>query len=211
MFTSRKIEPLLSDVSSRLSDEEAMSKQRKDSFEKDGIRPTPNINASPDSLGVSMANSRASFLVSHSNKESYSGRPSVALTKTVSLGSRKSTLRTRGTGLVTESLSVPLNKMSLKLYGSKKAVQEEQKRLKRAGTWIIHPYSNFRLLWDCSTLILLLINITLIPVAITFWKIDQPSWLPFKVSLQNFKYVIVAYICYLPLVEADNFAKILFI
>ena len=93
---------------------------------------------------------------------------------------RKSSSKSRAK--VTESLSVPLNKMSLKLYGSKKAVQEEQERVKQAGAWIIHPYSNFRLLWDSLTLILLLINITLIPVAIAFWKVDHPTWLPFKVN-----------------------------
>ncbi|XP_076801054.1 potassium/sodium hyperpolarization-activated cyclic nucleotide-gated channel 2-like isoform X1 [Clavelina lepadiformis] len=83
-------------------------------------------------------------------------------------------------GGVTGSMSIPINKMSLKLYGSEKAVIEEQERLKQAGKWIIHPYSNFRLIWDSTTLILLLINIILIPVAISFWKDDETAWLPFK-------------------------------
>lgn len=96
---------------------------------------------------------------------------------------RKSSSKSRAK--VTESLSIPLNKMSLKLYGSKKAVQEEQERVKQAGSWIIHPYSNFRLLWDSLTLLLLVVNITLIPVAIAFWKVDHPTWLPFKVSSQK--------------------------
>ena len=87
-------------------------------------------------------------------------------------------------GGVTGSMSIPINKMSLKLYGSEKAVIEEQERLKQAGKWIIHPYSNFRLIWDSTTLILLLINIILIPVAISFWKDDETAWLPFKVSFK---------------------------
>ena len=92
------------------------------------------------------------------------------------------TSRKSNKGVVSDSIGVPLNKMSLKLYGSKKAVQEEQARLEKAGTWIIHPYSNFRLIWDTLTLLLLLVNITLIPVAIAYWKLDQPGWLPFKVN-----------------------------
>ena len=102
------------------------------------------------------------------------------LLKDGSFSGRRSTIK--GKKMIVESLTVPINKMSLKLYGSQKAVKHEQERLEKAGSWIIHPYSNFRLIWDCVTLVLLLVNITLIPVAITFWKIDQPSWLPFKVS-----------------------------
>nr|AFB83347.1 hyperpolarization-activated cyclic nucleotide channel [Ciona intestinalis] len=81
---------------------------------------------------------------------------------------------------VTGSMSIPMNKMSLKLYGSEKAVIEEQERLKKAGSWIIHPYSNFRFIWDSFTLVLLLVNIILIPVIISFWKDDDSAWLPFK-------------------------------
>ena len=175
MYSKKKVEPFLTDVSSHLS-AESTSKQksyfdsapqsRKTSIDND--RSAPSKNAS-----------KASFF-SPFIKEPQSSRASITAGKTSrSPGSRKSTLKARG--VMTDSLSVPLNKMSLKLYGSKKAVQAEQQRLERAGSWIIHPYSNFRLLWDCSTLLLLLVNITLIPVAITFWKIDQPSWLPFKV------------------------------
>lgn len=37
-----------------------------------------------------------------------------------------------------------VNKFSLRMFGSHKAVAMEQERLKSAGTWIIHPYSDFR-------------------------------------------------------------------
>ncbi|MEQ2219493.1 hypothetical protein XENOCAPTIV_018773, partial [Xenoophorus captivus] len=37
-----------------------------------------------------------------------------------------------------------VNKFSLRMFGSHKAVALEQERLKSAGAWIIHPYSDFR-------------------------------------------------------------------
>lgn len=84
---------------------------------------------------------------------------------------------------VSGSMSIPVNKMSIKLYGSEKAVVKEQERLKDAGMWIIHPYSNFRFLWDSLTLIMLLVNIILIPVSIAFWNENHFGWIQFKVCL----------------------------
>ncbi|KAI1889515.1 hypothetical protein AGOR_G00163670 [Albula goreensis] len=37
-----------------------------------------------------------------------------------------------------------INKFSLRMFGSEKAVEREQERVKSAGFWIIHPYSDFR-------------------------------------------------------------------
>lgn len=37
-----------------------------------------------------------------------------------------------------------VNKFSLRMFGSQKAVEREQERVKSAGAWIIHPYSDFR-------------------------------------------------------------------
>lgn len=37
-----------------------------------------------------------------------------------------------------------VNKFSLRMFGSQKAVEKEQERVKSAGNWIIHPYSDFR-------------------------------------------------------------------
>ncbi|MGH0176540.1 UNVERIFIED_CONTAM: hypothetical protein FKN15_073048 [Acipenser sinensis] len=37
-----------------------------------------------------------------------------------------------------------VNKFSLRMFGSQKAVEKEQERVKSAGAWIIHPYSDFR-------------------------------------------------------------------
>ncbi|MGH0156446.1 UNVERIFIED_CONTAM: hypothetical protein FKN15_031510 [Acipenser sinensis] len=39
-----------------------------------------------------------------------------------------------------------VNKFSLRMFGSQKAVEKEQERVKSAGAWIIHPYSDFRAL-----------------------------------------------------------------
>ncbi|CAH6870876.1 Hcn4 [Phodopus roborovskii] len=36
-----------------------------------------------------------------------------------------------------------VNKFSLRMFGSQKAVEREQERVKSAGFWIIHPYSDF--------------------------------------------------------------------
>ena len=85
---------------------------------------------------------------------------------------------------ISGSISVPLNKMSIKLYGSAKAVIEEQERFKNAGGWIVHPYSNFRFTWDIFTLVMLLVNVLLIPVALAFWHdtSQHGGWMVFKVS-----------------------------
>ena len=42
------------------------------------------------------------------------------------------------------SMSVPVTKFSVRLYGSEKAVEQEQKRQEKNGQFVIHPYSNFR-------------------------------------------------------------------
>lgn len=41
-------------------------------------------------------------------------------------------------------LQPAVNKFSLRVLGSHKAVELEQERVKSAGAWIIHPYSDFR-------------------------------------------------------------------
>uniref|UniRef100_A0ACB8EQT0 Anaphase-promoting complex subunit Hcn1 n=1 Tax=Sphaerodactylus townsendi TaxID=933632 RepID=A0ACB8EQT0_9SAUR len=45
----------------------------------------------------------------------------------------------------TSMLQPGVNKFSLRMFGSQKAVEKEQERVKTAGFWIIHPYSDFRL------------------------------------------------------------------
>lgn len=44
----------------------------------------------------------------------------------------------------TSLLQPGVNKFSLRMFGSQKAVEKEQERVKTAGFWIIHPYSDFR-------------------------------------------------------------------
>lgn len=43
------------------------------------------------------------------------------------------------------SMSVPTSKFSLRYYGSHKALEKERERQENYGGFIIHPYSNFRL------------------------------------------------------------------
>ncbi|TRY84800.1 hypothetical protein DNTS_008978 [Danionella cerebrum] len=75
-----------------------------------------------------------------------------------------------------------VNKFSLRMFGSHHAVALEQERLKSAGTWIIHPYSDFRFYWDLLMLLLMVGNLIILPVGITFFKEENtPSWIIFNV------------------------------
>ncbi|XP_048881622.1 potassium/sodium hyperpolarization-activated cyclic nucleotide-gated channel 3 [Brienomyrus brachyistius] len=75
-----------------------------------------------------------------------------------------------------------VNKFSLRMFGSHKAVAMEQERLKSAGSWIIHPYSDFRFYWDLLMLLLMVGNLIILPVGITFFKDENtPSWIIFNV------------------------------
>uniref|UniRef100_H3CQ03 Hyperpolarization activated cyclic nucleotide gated potassium channel 1 n=1 Tax=Tetraodon nigroviridis TaxID=99883 RepID=H3CQ03_TETNG len=76
-----------------------------------------------------------------------------------------------------------VNKFSLRMFGSQKAVEKEQERVQTAGYWIIHPYSDFRFYWDLIMLIMMMGNLIIIPVGITFFS-DQntTTWLVFNVA-----------------------------
>ncbi|XP_076010709.1 potassium/sodium hyperpolarization-activated cyclic nucleotide-gated channel 4 [Genypterus blacodes] len=75
-----------------------------------------------------------------------------------------------------------VNKFSLRMFGSHKAVALEQARLKSAGAWIIHPYSDFRFYWDLLMLVLMMGNLIVLPVGITFFRDENtPSWIIFNV------------------------------
>ncbi|XP_023819634.1 potassium/sodium hyperpolarization-activated cyclic nucleotide-gated channel 3 isoform X1 [Oryzias latipes] len=75
-----------------------------------------------------------------------------------------------------------VNKFSLRMFGSHKAVAMEQERLKSAGAWIIHPYSDFRFYWDLLMLILMMGNLIVLPVGITFFRDENTaSWIIFNV------------------------------
>jgi hypothetical protein len=45
-----------------------------------------------------------------------------------------------------------VNARSVRKYGSVKAVLTENERMSKSGIFIIHPYSNFRMIWDTMTL-----------------------------------------------------------
>nr|XP_033781315.1 potassium/sodium hyperpolarization-activated cyclic nucleotide-gated channel 3 [Geotrypetes seraphini] len=73
------------------------------------------------------------------------------------------------------------------MFGSHKAVQIEQQRVKSAGFWIIHPYSDFRFYWDLIMLLLMVGNLIILPVGITFFKDENtPPWIVFNVLSDTF-------------------------
>lgn len=73
-----------------------------------------------------------------------------------------------------------LRKMSLvnpdqfeKLYGSKHIAQEENKFLKSQETFIIHPYSLFKTMWDLIVAFALFYNLTVIPYKLAFFNHEE--------------------------------------
>nr|XP_040572916.1 potassium/sodium hyperpolarization-activated cyclic nucleotide-gated channel 3-like isoform X1 [Lepeophtheirus salmonis] len=73
------------------------------------------------------------------------------------------------------------NKLAMKLFGSKKALIQERVRQKAAGHWIIHPCSSFRFYWDLCMLLLLVANLIILPVAISFFNDDLSTrWIAFN-------------------------------
>ncbi|XP_059837134.1 potassium/sodium hyperpolarization-activated cyclic nucleotide-gated channel 3-like [Hypanus sabinus] len=80
-----------------------------------------------------------------------------------------------------------VNKFSLRMFGSHKAVEMEQQRVQSAGGWVIHPYSDFRFYWDLAMLLLMVGNLIILPVGITFFKDENtPPWIVFNVVSDTF-------------------------
>ncbi|NXA90710.1 HCN4 protein, partial [Melanocharis versteri] len=78
-------------------------------------------------------------------------------------------------------------KFSLRMFGSHRAVEIERQRVKSAGAWIIHPYSDFRFYWDLIMLLLMVGNLIILPVGITFFKDENtPPWIVFNVLSDTF-------------------------
>ncbi|XP_060040384.1 potassium/sodium hyperpolarization-activated cyclic nucleotide-gated channel 4, partial [Erinaceus europaeus] len=96
-----------------------------------------------------------------------------------------------GAGFVRRQLGALLqpavNKFSLRMFGSQKAVEREQERVRSAGAWVIHPYSDFRFYWDLTMLLLMVGNLVVIPVGITFFKDENTTaWIVFNVASDTF-------------------------
>ncbi|XP_038643030.1 potassium/sodium hyperpolarization-activated cyclic nucleotide-gated channel 4-like [Scyliorhinus canicula] len=88
---------------------------------------------------------------------------------------------------ISAMLQPGVNKFSLRMFGSHKAVEIEQERVKSAGFWIIHPYSDFRFYWDLAMLLLMVGNLIILPVGITFFKDENtPPWIVFNVVSDTF-------------------------
>nr|XP_046912889.1 potassium/sodium hyperpolarization-activated cyclic nucleotide-gated channel 1-like [Dermatophagoides farinae] len=74
------------------------------------------------------------------------------------------------------------NKLAMKLFGSKKALMNERMRQKESGLFIIHPCSTFRFYWDLCMLLLLVANLIVLPVTISFFKDDLSTrWIAFNI------------------------------
>ena len=72
-------------------------------------------------------------------------------------------------------------------FGSVKAIIDENERMERAGLFVIHPYSNFRLMWDMFTFVMLALNIILIPIFMAFPTFEFTND---KVCFQQFKLLL---------------------
>ncbi|XP_055642931.1 uncharacterized protein LOC129779470 isoform X5 [Toxorhynchites rutilus septentrionalis] len=73
------------------------------------------------------------------------------------------------------------NRLAMKLFGSKKALVKERIRQKTSGHWVIHPCSSFRFYWDLCMLLLLVANLIILPVAISFFNDDLSTrWIAFN-------------------------------
>ncbi|XP_033749800.1 potassium/sodium hyperpolarization-activated cyclic nucleotide-gated channel 3-like isoform X2 [Pecten maximus] len=73
------------------------------------------------------------------------------------------------------------NKLAMKLFGNRNSLMREKMRHKRVGNWVIHPCSNFRFYWDLFMLVLLIANLIILPVAISFFNDDLSThWIVFN-------------------------------
>ncbi|CAH1723761.1 potassium/sodium hyperpolarization-activated cyclic nucleotide-gated channel 2 isoform X2 [Aphis gossypii] len=73
------------------------------------------------------------------------------------------------------------NRLSMKIYGSEKAVLKERLRQRSLGAWVIHPCSKFRFYWDLCMLLLLVANLIILPVGISFFNDDfDTRWIIFN-------------------------------
>jgi len=84
--------------------------------------------------------------------------------------------KARTSKLSMASFNVQQNPISYKLYGDGKRLQEEQLKMDDAPAFIIHPHSNFRIFWDCVTMLVLMINYVYILYSIAFYNDGNTSF-----------------------------------
>ncbi|ESO08635.1 hypothetical protein HELRODRAFT_98055 [Helobdella robusta] len=98
------------------------------------------------------------------------------------------------------------NKLAMKLFGNRTALMKEKQRQKEAGSWIIHPCSNFRFYWDLFMLVLLIANLIILPVIISFFHDDlSTKWIVFN-SISDTVFLTDLVINFRTGIIADNFA-----
>ncbi|XP_075259017.1 potassium/sodium hyperpolarization-activated cyclic nucleotide-gated channel 3-like isoform X2 [Convolutriloba macropyga] len=75
-----------------------------------------------------------------------------------------------------------LNRFTIRIFGSKKAVKRERERCMQEAPWIIHPFSVFRIMWDFMMLLLLISNLVMLPIAIAFFddRYTNDTWFTFN-------------------------------
>ena len=69
------------------------------------------------------------------------------------------------------SMSIPNSNLTYKIYQSEARAKTEQENfLDLAPSFIIHPYSNFRIFWDLTTFALVTLNMIIVPMNIAFYS-----------------------------------------
>ena len=68
------------------------------------------------------------------------------------------------------SMNIAHSAVAYKLYGSHNQIEKEQEKMNNAPKFTIHPYSNFRIIWDLLTMVMLFANIILVPLNIAFYS-----------------------------------------
>ena len=91
--------------------------------------------------------------------------------------SNSDSLQERLANSVTDFLKTNVEHPSTELVeGGKSSIKRATSKTAPNGfraTRIIHPYSNFRFLWDISSMILLLLNVVIIPYQLTFYTMTE--------------------------------------
>lgn len=102
------------------------------------------------------------------------------------------------------------NKLAMKLFGSKKALMKERVRQKAIGHWIIHPCSSFRFYWDLCMLLLLVANLIILPVAISFFNDDLSTrWVVFNCLSDTIFLIDIVVNFRTGIMQADNSEQVI--
>merc|ERR1719429_962696 len=83
-------------------------------------------------------------------------------------------------------------------------------RQKAAGHWIIHPCSSFRFYWDLCMLLLLVANLIILPVAISFFNDDLSTrWIAFNCLSDTIFLIDIVVNFRTGIMQADNSEQVI--